>query len=91
MKAALQKTEPKVARLFQNGGSQAVRLPKEFRFDADSVEIIREGDRLIITPVKTHRSWDEYFSAPSLIEDNDDFMEGMKDLPPLSNESVFDD
>lgn len=91
MKAAFQKTAPKVARLFQNGGSQAVRLPKEFRFDADSVEIIREGERLIITPIKTHKSWHEYFSAPSLIDDNGDFMEGIKDLPPLSDESVFDD
>ncbi len=91
MKAILQKSEPKIARLFQNGGSQAVRLPKEYRFDADSVEIIREGEKLIISPVKTRRSWAEYFSTPSLLEDNDDFMDDIKDLPPLSNESVFDD
>jgi antitoxin VapB len=33
-----------VARIFQSGNSQAVRLPKEFRFDVDEVEILRRGD-----------------------------------------------
>ncbi|VAW64245.1 hypothetical protein MNBD_GAMMA09-1362 [hydrothermal vent metagenome] len=91
MKSTLQKSEPRIAKLFQNGGSQAVRLPKEYRFDADSVEIIREGEKLIISPVKAHRSWKEYFSTPSLVEGNDDFMDAIKDLPPLPDESVFDD
>jgi antitoxin VapB len=34
--------ERKVAKLFQNGGSQAVRLPAEFRFDADEVFVYRD-------------------------------------------------
>ena len=34
--------ERKVAKLFQNGGSQAVRLPAEFRFDADEVYVYRD-------------------------------------------------
>lgn len=32
----------KLAKLFTNGGSQAVRLPAEFRFDADSVYVRRD-------------------------------------------------
>lgn len=36
------------AKLFWNGRSQAVRLPKEFRFDADEVLIRREGDAVIL-------------------------------------------
>ncbi|MFQ5705450.1 MAG: antitoxin [Gemmatimonadales bacterium] len=41
------------AKLFRNGGSQAVRLPKECRFPDDHTEVLirREGNRLIIEPV----------------------------------------
>jgi virulence-associated protein VagC len=46
------------ARLFWNGRSQAVRLPKEFRFDGDEVEIRRDGDAVILEPVKK-RQWPE--------------------------------
>ena len=35
--------EPKTAKLFQNGGSQAVRLPAEFRFEGDEVYITRNA------------------------------------------------
>ena len=38
------------AKLFANGGSQAVRLPKNFRFDGDEVMITRVGDAVILTP-----------------------------------------
>lgn len=40
------------ARLFPNGRSQAVRLPKEYRFPGDEVRIHREGDAVILEPVK---------------------------------------
>lgn len=36
------------ARVFQSGNSQAVRLPKEFRFEADQVEIFRQGDDIVL-------------------------------------------
>jgi antitoxin VapB len=36
------------AKLFRNGRSQAVRLPKGFRFEGDEVEIRREGDAVIL-------------------------------------------
>ena len=39
------------ARVFQNGGSQAVRLPRDFRFLGDEVSIRREGDRVILEPL----------------------------------------
>ncbi len=41
----------KRARLFMNGGSQAVRLPKEFRFEGTEVLVRREGKRVILEPV----------------------------------------
>lgn len=36
------------ARVFQSGNSQAVRLPKEFRFSADQVEIFRRGEEVVL-------------------------------------------
>ena len=46
---------PKTAKLFWSGRSQAVRLPKEFRFDGSEVRIRRDGDRVILEP--EHRDW----------------------------------
>lgn len=42
-----------VAKLFKVGGSQAVRLPKEFRFSGETVRIHREGNRVILEPDET--------------------------------------
>ena len=39
------------ARLFTNGRSQAVRLPKSLRFDAEEVYLWKEGGRVILEPV----------------------------------------
>ncbi len=39
-----------LAKVFQSGNSQAVRLPKQFRLDVEHVEISREGDALILRP-----------------------------------------
>lgn len=69
----------KTASLFKNGSNQAVRLPKEFEFHGISeVEIIREGDALILRPVR--KSWTSFaqvekadddflIERPALIED----------------------
>lgn len=39
-----------IAKIFRNGASQAVRLPKEFRFDADEVCIKRIGSAVLLFP-----------------------------------------
>jgi antitoxin VapB len=44
------------AKLFRNGRSQAVRLPKEFRFEGEEVAIRREGDSVILEPLRP-RAW----------------------------------
>ena len=44
------------AKLFRNGRSQAVRLPKAFRFEGDEVTVRREGEAVILEPAKK-RSW----------------------------------
>lgn len=46
----------KTAKLFRNGRSQAVRLPKEFRFAGEEVVVRRSGKRVILEP-KEHRQW----------------------------------
>ena len=43
------------AKLFRHGGSQAVRLPKAFRFDGEEVTVRKEGDAVILEPVKVFR------------------------------------
>jgi len=46
----------KTAKLFKNGDSQAVRLPKEFRFAGDEVLIKRIGSAVVLLPKA--KSWD---------------------------------
>jgi antitoxin VapB len=41
-----------VARIFQHGGSQAVRLPKEFRFEGTAVLIEKRGEEVILKPLR---------------------------------------
>jgi antitoxin VapB len=49
-----------VAKLFKNGNSQAVRLPKEFRFKGTEVVIRKEGSRVILEPLEK-AAWPEGF------------------------------
>ncbi len=37
-----------IAKVFQSGNSQAVRLPKQFRLTSDEVEIFRRGDEIVL-------------------------------------------
>ena len=41
------------AKLFKNGRSQAVRLPKEYRFKGSEVKIRKEGSKVILEPLET--------------------------------------
>lgn len=45
-------SRPREARLFRNNRSQAVRIPAEFELPGDTVLISRDGNRLIIEPVR---------------------------------------
>ena len=73
------------ARVFQSGNSQAVRLPKEFRFQADRVEIYRRGDELVMreAPINATAIFDALASMPS------DFMaDGREDTPAQDRDSL---
>lgn len=47
--------EPARAKLFTHGGSQAVRLPKAFRFEGTEVTVRRDGDAVILEPAPLKR------------------------------------
>ena len=71
----------KTAKVIPNGGSQAVRLPKEYRFDADEVLVNKIGDVVTLVPQDANRA--------SLIMSGiemftDDFM---RDVEPLHMEN----
>lgn len=60
----------KTAKLFKNGDSQAVRLPKEFRFEGKEVLIKRMGSAVVLLPKA--KSWDTLIA--SLAKFPPDFM-----------------
>ncbi len=51
----------KTAKLFKSGRSQAVRLPKEFRFEGSQVYVKRMGSAVVLLP-EMH-TWDVLFEA----------------------------
>ena len=59
------------AKLFENGRSQAVRLPKEYRFQGDEVQVNKIGDVVLLMPKGD--KWSGFLSALNLF--SDDFME----------------
>jgi antitoxin VapB len=61
------------AKLFRNGRSQAVRLPKEFRFEGEAVRIRRVGTGVLLEPMNTDaeawlRAIDELRGEPFMPE-----------------------
>ena len=76
----------KTARLFRNGQSQAVRLPKEYRFSGDRVLIKRVGNAVVLLPEKG--SWTPLFE--SLSRFSEDFMEGRQQPGQQPREGLFE-
>lgn len=67
------------AKLFENGRSQAVRLPKECRFDGDEVAINKVGDIVILIP--KDNKWSGFLNSLELF--SDDFMSGGREQPVM--------
>ncbi len=77
------------AKLFTHGRSQAVRLPKEFRFKGKEVRISRIGDRVILEPIGEIRPmpWDQIDQLGDM-----PFMIEGRDQPAMpSDRVVFDE
>ncbi len=76
------------AKIFWSGRSQAVRLPKQFRFDTSEVRIRRHGSALILEPVATDWQWldaiagqlDEDFAAAAVEKSPEQHREELDEL-----------
>ena len=71
-----------IAKVFMNGRSQAVRLPKEFRFDADEVYVSKRGENIVISAKKP--TWDEFFDTQPAFDD--EFLADREDSEPQKRE-----
>jgi len=81
----------KTAKLFKSGRSQAVRLPKEFRFEGTEVRVSKVGSGVLLEPLKPpERDWKAFFARL----DHDfqgSFMEDGRDQPPMPpDEDIFE-
>ena len=70
------------AKVFLNNRSQAVRLPKEFRFNTDEVFIRKEGEDVILSPRPA--DWGHYLENGPVASDT--FMDDVEDLPVQERE-----
>jgi len=68
--------------LFTNGRSQAVRIPKELRFEGREVSIRRLGDGVLLVPVKAS-TWPEGFFESIRIDDVNFTRPDQGGLPPI--------
>jgi antitoxin VapB len=73
------------ARVFKSGNSQAVRLPKEFRFSGSEVEIFRRGEEVVLVekPRGMERVFDLIASLP------EDMFDNIKDERPPEEREVL--
>jgi len=71
------------AKVFRSGNSQAVRLPKEFRFKGKEVEILRRGEEVVLRekPASLAKA---FYLITSLPDD----LERPKDDPPQEREGL---
>ena len=72
----------KTAKLFTTGRSQAVRLPKAFRFEGSEVFIRQEGDHVILSPKP--ESWEDFFASKD--RPTADFVAERVDVEPEKRE-----
>jgi len=70
-------------RLFRNGRNQALRIPREFELPGEEAILRREGDRLVIEPVKRKRNLLEILATLEPIDQA--FPDIDRDLLPLDN------
>lgn len=75
------------AKVFWSGRSQAVRLPKDFRFDADEVRIRRHGNAVILEPLATDWQWLKEISGKL----DDDFVEASSEKPTGQKRPALDE
>jgi antitoxin VapB len=73
---------PRIAKLFQNGRSQAVRLPAEYRFEGTEVFVRRDPRTGDVILSRKPESWDGFFDLMESIDVPKEFMADRKDRLP---------
>ncbi len=73
------------AKVFITGRSQAVRIPKQYRFNTNEVYIERVGEQIILSPKP--KSWAQYFATAKQF--TDDFPDHIEELVPEERESLL--
>ncbi|TJV26153.1 MAG: AbrB/MazE/SpoVT family DNA-binding domain-containing protein [Mesorhizobium sp.] len=61
------------AKVFWSGGSQAVRMPKKYRFESSEISIRREGRAVVLEPLAQDWAWLDSLTGPL----DDDFVEAI--------------
>jgi len=74
------------AKLFRNGSSQAVRLPREFRFKGDRVRIRRAGNSVILEPLADDP--EAWLAALKSVPSDPDFMKH-RNQPKTPKRDIF--
>ena len=69
-----------IAKVFQTGRSQAIRLPKEFRVQTSEVRLKRTAEGFLVI---TKDPWDTFFEGVEQLSDQ--FMSGGRVQPPLES------
>lgn len=77
------------AKIFQTGRSQAVRLPKEFRFEGSEVYIRRDPQTGDVVLSRKPNSWDELFALDTLSAVPADFMTAADRQPSTHDRDPF--
>jgi len=75
-----------IAKVFWTGRSQAVRLPKEFRVNADRVRIRRRGGAVILEPIARDWAWLEAVVGPL----DEDFVAAVAEQPSAREQPGLD-
>ena len=73
---------PRIAKLFRNGRSQAVRLPSEYRFEGSEVYIRRDPSTGDVVLSRRPESWEGFFELLKTIDVPQDFLPDRADAPP---------
>ena len=77
------------AKIFTTGRSQAVRLPKAFRFGTKEVTIERQGDAVILRPKFDDEAWAQQLSAAVHAFDPDFKIQRAQDWPQADREALL--
>lgn len=82
---------PRTAKLFMNGRSQAVRLPSEFRFEGDEVDIRKNPETGDVILSRKSGNWDTFFKLrDALTPEEREAFKIPRDCAPLKAPKIFE-